>query len=150
MSVFPAGILQPPFFSKGQAKSLNYGGIGMVIGHEITHGFDDNGTIFHTVALCSSQGQLWQITLVFGSKYFPFCNWYHFRSVLKCQFWGLPQIVFTTVIFSSLCEVVVFSFKDHVIILLYGHPQPQASQNRSERNAMETYNWHHLTSLAAV
>ncbi|XP_034024150.1 neprilysin-like isoform X2 [Thalassophryne amazonica] len=41
--VFPAGILQPPFFSKGQAKSLSYGGIGMVIGHEITHGFDDNG-----------------------------------------------------------------------------------------------------------
>lgn len=52
-SVFPAGILQPPFFSKGQAKSLNYGGIGMVIGHEITHGFDDNGMIFHTGALCS-------------------------------------------------------------------------------------------------
>lgn len=44
--VFPAGILQPPFFHKGQAKSLNYGGIGMVIGHEITHGFDDNGEFF--------------------------------------------------------------------------------------------------------
>uniref|UniRef100_A0A8C5CX40 Neprilysin n=1 Tax=Gadus morhua TaxID=8049 RepID=A0A8C5CX40_GADMO len=44
--VFPAGILQPPIFSKGQSKSLNYGAIGMVIGHEITHGFDDNGRNF--------------------------------------------------------------------------------------------------------
>jgi len=40
---FPAGILQPPFYSKGMDDAVNYGGIGVVIGHELTHGFDDQG-----------------------------------------------------------------------------------------------------------
>jgi putative endopeptidase len=41
--VFPAGILQPPFFDAQADDALNYGGIGAVIGHEMTHGFDDQG-----------------------------------------------------------------------------------------------------------
>ena len=41
--VFPAGILQPPFFDANADDAVNYGGIGAVIGHEMTHGFDDQG-----------------------------------------------------------------------------------------------------------
>ncbi|MFQ5748901.1 MAG: M13 family metallopeptidase [Planctomycetota bacterium] len=44
--VFPAGILQPPFFSEHADDAVNYGGMGAVIGHEITHGFDDAGSQF--------------------------------------------------------------------------------------------------------
>ncbi len=44
--VFPAGILQPPFFDKTMDDAVNLGGIGLVIGHELTHGFDDQGRKF--------------------------------------------------------------------------------------------------------
>jgi putative endopeptidase len=43
---FPAGIMQPPFFDENAEDAVNYGSIGMVIGHEFTHGFDDMGSKF--------------------------------------------------------------------------------------------------------
>ena len=43
---FPAAVLQAPFYSREQSASANYGGIGAVIGHEITHAFDQNGSMF--------------------------------------------------------------------------------------------------------
>ena len=43
---FPAGILQPPFFDPNADPAVNYGAIGAVIGHEIGHGFDDQGREF--------------------------------------------------------------------------------------------------------
>ena len=43
---FPAGILQPPFFNFQADDAINYGGIGAVIGHEVSHGFDDQGSKF--------------------------------------------------------------------------------------------------------
>lgn len=43
---FPAGILQPPFYDPNVDDAINYGGIGAVIGHEMTHGFDDSGAKF--------------------------------------------------------------------------------------------------------
>jgi endothelin-converting enzyme/putative endopeptidase len=44
--VFPAGILQPPFFNREADDAVNFGGIGSVIGHELSHGFDDSGRKF--------------------------------------------------------------------------------------------------------
>ena len=44
--VFPAAILQPPFFNLEADDAVNYGAIGAVIGHEIGHGFDDAGSTF--------------------------------------------------------------------------------------------------------
>ena len=46
---FPAGILQPPFFDRSADDATNYGAIGAVIGHELTHGFDDQGRQFDAV-----------------------------------------------------------------------------------------------------
>ncbi len=43
---FPAGILQPPFYDNKMDDAVNYGAIGSVIGHELTHGFDDEGRQF--------------------------------------------------------------------------------------------------------
>ena len=47
--VFPAGILQPPFYDPKRDDAMNYGGVGAVIGHEMTHGFDDQGAKFDAV-----------------------------------------------------------------------------------------------------
>ena len=47
--VFPAGILQPPFFNPKADDAVNYGGMGAVIGHEMTHGFDDQGRQYDAV-----------------------------------------------------------------------------------------------------
>ena len=54
--VFPAGILQPPFYSVDADAALNYGGIGAVIGHEFSHGFDDQGSKYDAKGQLSELG----------------------------------------------------------------------------------------------
>ena len=58
---FPAGILQAPFYDSGVPRYLNYGGIGSVIGHEITHGFDDQGRKYDKDGIFFDDGEagLW-------------------------------------------------------------------------------------------
>ncbi len=52
--VFPAGILQPPFFFMDGDDAVNYGAIGVVIGHEMTHGFDDKGSLYDKIGNLSN------------------------------------------------------------------------------------------------
>jgi putative endopeptidase len=56
-TALPAGILQPPFFGKDRLVAANLGGVGMVVGHELTHGFDDTGAQFDEVG---NQRDWWQ------------------------------------------------------------------------------------------
>ena len=55
--VFPAAILQPPFFNLEADDAVNYGGIGAVIGHEMGHGFDDQGRVSTPPARCATGGR---------------------------------------------------------------------------------------------
>ena len=54
---FPAGMLQPPFFDATKDDAVNYGAIGMVIGHEILHGFDDSGRQFDARGTSATGGR---------------------------------------------------------------------------------------------
>ena len=63
--VFPAGILQPPFYDAKRDDAMNYGGMGAVIGHEMTHGFDDQGANF------DAPGQSEELVDAGGSEEFP-------------------------------------------------------------------------------
>jgi len=54
---FPAGILQPPFYAVGNSIAVNLGAMGMVVGHELTHGFDDQGSQFDAVGNLTNRWQ---------------------------------------------------------------------------------------------
>eukprot|EP01090_Pellita_catalonica_P017027 TRINITY_DN5052_c0_g1_i1.p1 TRINITY_DN5052_c0_g1~~TRINITY_DN5052_c0_g1_i1.p1 ORF type:complete len:574 (-),score=81.20 TRINITY_DN5052_c0_g1_i1:36-1736(-) len=78
--VFPAGILQPPFFNATYLNAMNFGGIGMVIGHELTHGFDDEGSQFDATGNLT---QWWtpETAEKFAEKIKCFANFYSEYSV---------------------------------------------------------------------
>ena len=54
---FPAGILQYPFFDMNADDAFNYGAIGVVIGHEMTHGFDDRDVTMIRMEICTTGGK---------------------------------------------------------------------------------------------
>ena len=58
----PLGIQNPPFYAGHQVQSLNYGAIGMVLGHELTHGFDNMGRL----GIYSVLGTYMHVTYIFG------------------------------------------------------------------------------------
>ncbi|MES2799529.1 MAG: M13 family metallopeptidase [Bacteroidota bacterium] len=76
---FPAGIMQPPFFDENAEDAVNYGRIGMVIGHEFTHGFDDMGSKFAADGSFKNwwsdedRKQFEARTTTFGQTYEAFC-----------------------------------------------------------------------------
>jgi len=79
---FPAGILQPPFFDVNADDAVNYGAIGVVIGHEMTHGFDDQGRQYDKVG---NLRDWWteQDSKAFDERKQVLINWFDKIVVLK-------------------------------------------------------------------
>ena len=63
---FPAAFLQNNMFNSKLPLYINYGGVGAIVGHEITHGFDDNGRKFDYTGMCRCQGFFFKICSING------------------------------------------------------------------------------------